>query len=84
VSRFKSRAVAIAFGAVVRTARTGAAMSQEDLAFEADLDRTYPSLLARGLREPGLGVVLTLGKALGIDPVLLVRMTAARLHREDT
>jgi DNA-binding XRE family transcriptional regulator len=79
VSRLKTRAVA--FGAVLRTARAGAAMSQEDLAFEADLDRTYPNLLERGLREPGLWVVLTIGKALAVDPALLVRMTLARLQR---
>ena len=76
------RQVAVAFGGILRAARCSAGLTQERLAEEADIDRTYPSLLERGLREPGLGVVLTLGKALGIDPVILVRMTMARLQEE--
>jgi hypothetical protein len=35
----------------------------------------------RGRREPGLGVVIRLGEALQVDPVLLVRMTLSRLKR---
>lgn len=73
------RDVSAAFGAVLKTARAGAGVTQEKLAELADIDRTYPSLLERGLREPGLGVVIRLGEALQVDPVLLVRMTLLRL-----
>ena len=73
------RNVAAAFGAVLKTARVGAGVTQEKLAELADIDRTYPSLLERGRREPGLGVVIRLGEALQVDPVLLVRMTLLRL-----
>lgn len=79
MSPVTSRNVALAFGSVLRTARAGAAITQEKLAELADIDRTYPSLLERGLREPGLGVVIRLGHALQVDPVLLVRMTLLRL-----
>lgn len=58
------RDVAAAFGAVLKTARAGAGVTQEKLAELADIDRTYPSLLERGRREPGLGVVIRLGEAL--------------------
>ena len=74
------RDVAVAFGAVLKTARAGAGLTQEKLAELADMDRTYPSLLERGRREPGLGVVIRLGEALQVDPVLLVRMTLWRLN----
>jgi transcriptional regulator with XRE-family HTH domain len=62
-----------------RSARIKANISQEDLAEIADIDRTYPSLLERGLREPGLGVVIRFGNALDVGPLLLLRMTIARL-----
>jgi transcriptional regulator with XRE-family HTH domain len=76
------RRVAFVFGAVLRTARTGAGISQETLAERAELDRTYPSLLERGLRTPTLSVVLRIGDALSIEPATLVNMTVARLRRE--
>ncbi len=44
-----------------------------------DLGLDPLSLLERGLREPGLGVVIRLGNALGVSPLLLLRMTIARL-----
>jgi transcriptional regulator with XRE-family HTH domain len=75
------RDVAKAFGSVLKTARTGAGYTQEKLAELADIDRTYPSLLERGKREPGLGVVIRLGEALRVYPILLVRMTLLRLKR---
>lgn len=74
--------VARAFGIVLRTARQGASFSQEDLAHEAGIDRTYPSLLERGLRQPTLAVVVSLAAALGIEPTILVQMTVARLRTE--
>jgi transcriptional regulator with XRE-family HTH domain len=75
------RDVAAAFGCVLKTARAGVGVTQEKLSELADIDRTYPSLLERGLREPGLGVVIRIGEALQVDPVLLVRMTLLRLQR---
>ncbi len=50
--------VAVAFGKTLRAARRERGISQEDLAFRADCDRTYPSLLERGLRTPTLTVYL--------------------------
>lgn len=70
-----------AFGDVLRVCRNHAAVSQEHLAEAADLDRTYPSLLERGLREPTLGVVIRLARALGINPCVLVRMTLWRVQQ---
>ncbi len=57
-----------AFGKVLRNYRTKAGLSQEKLAEFADLDRTYISLLERGLRQPSLNIVFSLSKALDVRP----------------
>lgn len=77
------RQVGRAFGSLLRTARSGAGLSQEELAERANMDRTYPSLLERGLRTPSLLQLLNISGALQIRPGMLVDMTAARLQREE-
>jgi transcriptional regulator with XRE-family HTH domain len=72
--------VAVAFGRVLRTARDTAGLSQEQLAEAADVDRTYPSLLERGLRQPTLHMLLRLASAVGMEPGVMVTATAIRLH----
>ena len=72
--------VAAAFGSVLRAVRQEAGVSQEDLAFRADVDRTYPSLLERGRRQPTLAIVLRVARALTMEPAELVNRTIARLR----
>jgi transcriptional regulator with XRE-family HTH domain len=67
-----------AFGEVLRDCRTKAGISQENLAFKVDLDRTYISLLERGLRQPTLEMLFRLAGVLGIAPATLVARTASR------
>lgn len=55
-----------AFGAVVRDRRRELHISQEELAAEAGLHRTYISLLERGERNPSLAVMAQLARALEI------------------
>jgi transcriptional regulator with XRE-family HTH domain len=76
----RRREVACAFGVVLRISRRERDISQETLAERADLDRTYPSLLERGLRQPTLTYLFAIADALGIDPAELVRLTRGRLH----
>jgi hypothetical protein len=45
MSALEQRRAAQVFGAILRTARIGAGITQEELAEGADIDRTYPSLL---------------------------------------
>lgn len=77
----ESRAVRIAFGEALRSARMAAGVSQKALAMDANLARAYPSLLERGQRGPSLVVVFVLARALHVDPLRLVRMTLDRLPR---
>ena len=74
------RQVAAAFGYVLRAVRQEAGVTQEDLAFRADVDRTYPSLLERGQRQPTLAIVLRVARALAMEPAELVNRTIARLR----
>jgi transcriptional regulator with XRE-family HTH domain len=65
---------------VLRNARREQGVTQEALAETADFDRTYPSLLERGLRQPTLTYLFGIADALGMDPEELVRLVRARLQ----
>jgi transcriptional regulator with XRE-family HTH domain len=57
----------------VRRLRRERQMSQEDLAFEAEIDRTYVSQLERSIINPSLLVLYKVSKALGTTtPQLLL------------
>jgi transcriptional regulator with XRE-family HTH domain len=73
--------VAIAFGRVLREERKQKGMSQEELAGDAEFDRTYPSLLERGLRTPTLTVLFQIAKVLGVTAGYLVIRTLEELNR---
>ena len=77
----RTRKVAIAFGRVLREARLQKGLSQDRLAALADFDRTYPSLLERGLRSPTLAMILRLSQALNVNASLLVTRTQDELRR---
>jgi transcriptional regulator with XRE-family HTH domain len=74
--------VAVAFGKVLRELRHEAGLTQEELAAEAELDRTYPSLLERGMRTPTLTKLLTIAKALKIEPARMVILTEKMMARQ--
>lgn len=65
------------FGEVLQNARKKAGMTQEELAFGANLDRTYISRLERNKKSPTLNTLLALGDALGVPASTLV----ARVER---
>lgn len=60
------------FGKILRELRVENLVSQEKLAEYCDLDRTYISLLERGLRQPTLTTIFKLAKALKISPSALI------------
>lgn len=69
-----------AFGEVLRECRTKAGYSQESLALKAELDRTYISLLERGLRQPTLETLFKLAEVLEIAPGTIVSKTALSIR----
>ena len=80
--RIDSHLIAVAFGRVLREIRRSRRISQEELAERAGVDRTYPSMLERGVRAPGLPVAISVAIALGVEPDGLVRTTVERLRRQ--
>lgn len=62
----KSKKYNNAFGIVLARLRKEKKWSQEYLSFEADLTRTYISLLERGMRSPTLDSMMLICNALGI------------------
>lgn len=61
------------FGQILKEMRSENHMSQEKLAEYGDLDRTYISLLERGLRQPTLTTLFKLSSALNTTPQELIR-----------
>ena len=68
----KPELVAKAFGEVLRRYRRERGLSQEKLAEICDLDRSYMSLLERGINQPSLTVFLKLAHALNISAAEMV------------
>jgi transcriptional regulator with XRE-family HTH domain len=54
-------------GENVKAARLAMGISQEELAFRAELDRTYISQIERGIGNPSLGVLLKISTVLGAE-----------------
>ena len=67
------------FGQVLNELRREMGLSQESLAFECDLDRTFISLMERGLRQPSLKTLFKLAEALKTTPSNLIIEVENRL-----
>lgn len=55
---------AVAFGRVLRRLRRKKGFTQEELGFEADLRRTFVSVLELGQQQPSLTTILKLARVL--------------------
>lgn len=56
------------FAVNLRRLRHASGLSQEDLAYEADVNRTYMSKLEKGATYVGLEIIGKLAVALKVDP----------------
>ena len=56
-----------AFGQILRKLRHGRGLSQEELAFESELDRNYISLLELGRNSASVKIIFKLAPALGVS-----------------
>lgn len=63
----------MAFGITLKKYRKKAQLSQEALAHECNLDRTFISLLERGKRKPTLNTIFTLSNNLDLKPSLFIQ-----------
>ena len=69
--------LAITFGRVLRDLRKQAGLTQEQLGFEAELERNYISMLERGERQPTLTTLVKLAKPLRKKASQLVALVEA-------
>ncbi|ESZ89317.1 helix-turn-helix domain-containing protein [Congregibacter litoralis] len=68
-----------AFGEVLREERLKAGLSQERLALQCGIDRTFVSMLERGLRQPSLVTLFVVSKELSLSPSELLDQVLADL-----
>jgi transcriptional regulator with XRE-family HTH domain len=62
-----------AFGQALREIREGKEISQERLALEGGFDRTYISLIERGINSPTIRVFVGIAAVLKVPPSKIVR-----------
>lgn len=70
-----------AFGKVLRKHRIKSGMTQEQLGFEANIRRTFISLLELGQQQPTLKTIFKLAEALEISPAVLVKETYSEITK---
>ena len=69
------------FAANLRRLRHTKGLSQEDLAYEADVNRTYMSKLEKGASYPGLEIIGKLADVLAVEPAELLRLPTKKRAR---
>ena len=69
------------FSANLRRIRHAKGISQEDLAYGADVNRTYMSKLEKGASYPGLEIIGKLAIALEVEPADLLKLPPKRNPR---
>ncbi|MCF8024605.1 MAG: helix-turn-helix domain-containing protein [Desulfobacteraceae bacterium] len=71
---------AAAFGHVLRYFRISSRLSQERLAQESGLDRSYISLLERGIKQPSLTTIIQIAQTLDLSPRELMAKVEEKLR----
>jgi transcriptional regulator with XRE-family HTH domain len=69
------------FAANLRRLRHAKGLSQEDLAYEADVNRSYMSTLERDASYPGLEIMGKLATVLEVEPAELLKLPKKRKPR---
>ena len=68
-----------ALGQVIWETRGALGLSQEELGFRAEVDRTYVSGLENGTRNPTLETIIRIAEALKMRPSKLLSLAEGRL-----
>jgi transcriptional regulator with XRE-family HTH domain len=69
------------FAANVRRLRHARGLSQDDLAYEAKISRSYLSQIEKGAFYASLKIVGKIAKTLDVEPAELLRLPARRAGR---
>ena len=76
--------VAVAFGKVIRQLRQEIGLTQEQLGFEADLRRTFVSLLELGEQQPSLTTLFKIATPLRVSPSEIIKRVEEHLASSKT
>ncbi len=71
-----------AFGKVLRELRLKAGLTQEQLALEADIRRTFVSVLELGQQQPSITSVYKLSKALNISMSRIMELVELEISKK--
>lgn len=69
------------FATNLRRLRHKKGLSQEDLAYTADVNRTYISKLEKGVSYPGLEIIGKLAAVLEVEPAALLKLPVKKKNR---
>ena len=69
------------FAANLRRLRNAKGLSQDDLAYEAEVSRSYLSQLEKGAFYASLRIVGRVAEALDVEPAELLKVTKTRAGR---
>ena len=69
-----------AFGVAIRELRKEAGLTQEQLGLDADLRRTYVSILELGQQMPSLQTIFKLSVPLGRKPSEILMLVESKLN----
>jgi transcriptional regulator with XRE-family HTH domain len=69
------------FAANLRRLRYAKGLSQEELAYEADVNRSYMSRLEKGASYPGLEIIGKLAAVLEVEPAELLKLPTKKKAR---
>lgn len=75
--------IEFSFAKVLKSLRIKNKLNQEELAFRSNLDRTYISMLERGIHQPTLTTIFALAKALDIKPSDMIKLVEFEYTDED-
>jgi transcriptional regulator with XRE-family HTH domain len=68
------------FGIVLRETRQGKGLSREQLAAAGDLDRSFISMVERGIQSPNIVVLLKIANVLKVPAAELIARTVVDLR----
>lgn len=72
------------FGAVIKRLRVQQGLTQERLATLSDLERTFVSMLERGIKQPSLSTISNVAAAFGIKNYELLHLVEQEIHGNAT
>jgi transcriptional regulator with XRE-family HTH domain len=78
----RDEAILNAMASEIKSRRTAMGISQDELAFRADLSRTFVGKMELAQSQPALNVLFHLASALEIDPADFIKSIWTRVQKE--